>query len=268
MHDILIAILLGIVEGLTEFIPVSSTGHLIVAGHALDFTGDKADTFEVFIQLGAILAVALIYRERIRSFLTFGPGEGVQGRSGIILLAVTSLPAMALGAVFHSAIKDHLFKPGTVAVGWIVGGILLILIERYLPRVTKRSLTALRLPDAVVIGLIQCLALWPGFSRSASTISAAMLRGIDRKTAAEYSFLAALPVIGAASLYDLYSNRDILSSSDIPMFATGFVVSFIAAWFAVRFFLRLLATTTMKPFGWYRIAAGAFLLVLVAFGVM
>jgi undecaprenyl-diphosphatase len=268
MHDILIAIVLGIVEGLTEFIPVSSTGHLIVAGHALGYTGDKADTFEVFIQLGAILAVALIYRERIKSVLSLAPGEGVQGRSGLILLAATSLPALALGALFHSTIKDHLFSPTTVAIGWGIGGIALILVEKYLPRVTKRGLESIRFSDAVIIGLAQCLALWPGVSRSAATISSSMLRGVDRKTAAEYSFLAALPIIGAASLYDIYSNRDLLSASDIPMFATGFVVAFIAAWFAVRFFLRLLAVTTMKPFGWYRIAAALVLLVLIATDVM
>lgn len=268
MHDILIAIVLGIVEGLTEFIPVSSTGHLIVAGHALDYTGDKADTFEVFIQLGAILAVAVIYRERIRSVLSFAPGEGVQGRNGLFLLAVTSAPAFVLGAALHSVIKDHLFSPFTVAIGWGIGGIALILVEKYLPRVTKHGMDAIRVPDALIIGIAQCLALWPGVSRSAATISASMVRGIDRKAAAEYSFLIALPVIGAASLFDLYSNRDLLSSSDIPMFATGFVVSFIAAWFAVRFFLRLLAVTTMKPFGWYRIAASIILLVLIAADVI
>ncbi|HEU0165083.1 MAG TPA: undecaprenyl-diphosphate phosphatase [Thermomicrobiales bacterium] len=264
MHDQLIAIILGIVEGLTEFVPVSSTGHLIVAGHLLGFTGDRADTFEVFIQLGAILAVTLIFRERIMSILRFGPGEGAQGKSGFILVAITTIPGLIAGALLNSPIKDHLFSPGTVAVGWAIGGILIILVERNLPPVRKGGLDKIRWRDALIIGICQCAALWPGVSRSASTMSAGMLLGIDRKTAAEYSFLAALPLIAAASFFDLVSNRNAIHASDIPMFATGFIVSFIVGWFAVRYFLRLLSTWTLVPFGWYRIAATVVLVFLIA----
>jgi undecaprenyl-diphosphatase len=264
VHDQLIAIILGIVEGLTEFVPVSSTGHLIVFGHLLGFTGDRADAFEVFIQLGAILAVTVIFRERIKSILTFGPGEGAQGRSGFILVAITTIPGLIAGALLNSPIKDHLFSPGTVAVGWAIGGGVILLVERFLPPVRVVGLNKIRGRHALIIGLCQCFALWPGMSRSASTMSAGMLLGIDRKTAAEYSFLAALPLIGAASLYSLYDNRHIIRASDIPMFATGFIVAFIVGWLAVRFFLRLLSSWTLVPFGWYRIAATVVLIVLIA----
>jgi len=262
--DILRAIVLGIVEGLTEFVPVSSTGHLIVAGHLLGFTGEKAATFEIVIQLGAILAVALLYRERLLRLLPTTAGQGLTGRRGLALLALTTLPALAAGALAGSAIKDNLFNPITVAIGWGVGGLALLGVERFRPPVTKTDLGALGWRDALVIGFSQCLALWPGVSRAAMTIGSGMLLGADRETAAEYSFLAAMPVLAAATVFDLYDSRDLLRAADIPMFAVGFAVSFVAAWFAVRFFLRLLATTTLRPFGWYRIAAALVLLLVVA----
>lgn len=264
MPDLVSAVILGIVEGVTEFIPVSSTGHLIVAGHLLGFTGDRADTFEIFIQLGAILAVAVLYRKRIRSLLTFGGGAGVQGRGGVVLLAITSLPALALGAGFHGAITDHLFSPAVVAVGWGVGGLALLLVERFVPRPTTSGLAGVTVRQAAGVGLIQMISLWPGASRSAATIGGGMMLGMDRTTAAEYSFLAALPVLGAASVFSLVSSRDTLTSSDVPMFAAGFVVAFLTAWFAVRFFLRLLSFTTLRPFAWYRIGAALLLLGAVA----
>lgn len=266
MTDILRAVVLGIVEGLTEFVPVSSTGHLIVAGHLLGFTGDKAATFEIFIQLGAILAVALLYRERLVRLLPTTEGQGLTGRRGLALLALTTLPALVAGAVAGSAIKDNLFNPTTVAIGWGIGGLALIGVERVRPVATKTDLGALGWRDALVIGLAQCLALWPGVSRSAMTMGSGILLGGDRKTAAEYSFLAAMPVLTAATVFDLYGSRDLLEASDLPMFAVGFVVSFVAAWFAVRFFLRLLASTTLRPFGWYRIAAAIGLLVAISAG--
>lgn len=266
MSDVLIALVLGIVEGLTEFIPVSSTGHLIVAGHLLGYEGDEAATFEVVIQLGAILAVALLYRDRLVSILTLGKGGGVQGRSGLTLLALTTLPALALGAATRSIITDRLFSPATVAIGWGIGGVGLLLVERYRPAIRKSTLESIGIRDAVLIGLCQCLALWPGFSRAAATISGGMLLGIDRRTAAEYSFLAALPVIAAASVAELFSSRDQLSAADAPMFLTGFIVAFVTAWFAVRFFLRLMTTATMRPYGWYRIAAAVVVSLAIAIG--
>lgn len=264
--DLLTAVILGIVEGLTEFVPISSTGHLIVAGRLLGFEGDKAATFEIFIQLGAIFAVALLFRMRLVRLLSIARGEGVSGRSGWGLLALTTLPTLVLGAAMGRTITDHLFTPTTVAIGWGIGGLALLLVERYRPQVTKTNLEALRPRDAVVIGLYQCLALWPGMSRSAATIGGGMLRGVDRITAAEYSFLAAMPVIAAATAFDLYGRRDLLTSADLPLFATGFAVSFVTAWIAVQYFLRLLATVTLRPFAWYRIGLALLLLATVSFG--
>lgn len=261
-----IAVVLGIVEGLTEFVPISSTGHLIVAGELLGFEGERAATFEIFIQLGAILAVALLYRERLQRLLDLGPGRGVSGRSGWGLLALTTLPALILGGLFAGTITDRLFNPTTVAFGWGIGGAALLVVERFRPPPTTTSLEDLRWRDALVIGLAQCLALWPGVSRAAATMSGGMLRAVDRRTAAEYSFLAAMPVLTAASVFDLYDNREVLSAADVPMFAVGFAVSFVTAWFAVRFFLRLLTTWTLRPFGWYRIVAAAIVLIAIAAG--
>lgn len=266
MPDIVIAIILGLVEGVTEFVPISSTGHLIVAGHLLGFTGDRAATFEIFIQLGAILAVAVIFRERIFSILRLGPGPGVQGRSGLMLVILTSIPAGIVGLLLNGPIKDHLFSPLTVAIGWGIGGVALLLIEHFLPPVTVNSLAKIRPVHAIGVGLSQCLSLWPGVSRSASTIGAGMMMGIDRKTAAEYSFLAGLPLITVATLFDLLQSRSSLHSSDIPMFAVGFLAAFLSGWIAVRFFLKLLSTWTMRPFAWYRIGAALILLGFIVAG--
>ncbi|MBA2755258.1 MAG: undecaprenyl-diphosphate phosphatase [Chloroflexia bacterium] len=264
MLDILRAIVLGVVEGLTEFVPVSSTGHLIVAGHLLGYTGEKAATFEIFIQLGAILAVAVLYRERLVRLMPTTPGQGLAGRRGVALLALTTLPALVVGGMAGSAIKDNLFNPTTVAIGWGIGGLALHGVERFRPAATKTHLGALGWRDALVVGLIQCLALWPGVSRAAMTMGSGMLLGADRKTAAEYSFLAAMPVLTAATVFDLYDSRGPLKGSDLPMFAVGFAVAFAAAWIAVRFFLGLLATMTLRPFGWYRIVAATLLLLAIS----
>jgi undecaprenyl-diphosphatase len=263
MPDLLIAVVLGIVEGLTEFVPVSSTGHLILAGHLLDFTGARADTFQVVIQLGAILAIVVLYWRRLTGLLTFNRQPGFQGQRGLLLLGVTTLPALVLGAVAHGAIKEHLFSPLTVAIGLAVGGALMIVAERWLPAPSVHDLDQFRVSHALLIGLLQCLALWPGMSRSAVTLLGGMALGIDRKTAAEFSFLAALPVLTAASVFDLYQNWAMLELSDVPVFATGLVVAFGSALLAIRFFLHLLAVLSLRPFGWYRLAvAGTVLLVL------
>jgi undecaprenyl-diphosphatase len=275
------AILIGILEGLTEFIPVSSTGHMIIAGHLLGFTGPRADTFEIFIQLGAILAVVGLYRER---FLDLIPGRrpnrkaiaeagkksgtgdhleapighGFTGWHGIGLLIVTSIPALVAGKLAHGYIKEHLFGPLTVAIGLAVGGAGLILIETFRPKIKKVNLDSLGWREAVWVGVFQCLALWPGMSRSGSTIIGGMLAGIDRKTTAEYSFLAAVPIMFAATFYDLYKSREFLHAGDAPLFAVGFLVSMVSAWIAIRFFIKFLANNTMKGFGWYRIILAAF----------
>lgn len=255
------AVLLGLVEGLTEFIPVSSTGHLIVTGDLLQFKGSAASTFEVFIQLGAILAVLLLYKERFYGLLDFKKREGLSGMNGLILLGITTTPALIFGFLVHGYIKTYLFNPFTVALGLGVGGVIMIVAESKLPRPRIKKVDEFKKLDALWVGLFQCLAMWPGVSRSGATIVGGMLVGIERKTAAEYSFLAAVPVMFAATAYDLFKSRAFLSSSDIPIFMIGFVVSFISAWFAIKFFIHLLGKWTLKPFGWYRIAIALLILV-------
>jgi undecaprenyl-diphosphatase len=254
------AVMLGVVEGLTEFIPVSSTGHLIVTGYLLGFEGPKASTFTIFIQLGAILAVMFLYKERFFRLCTLRTSIGFSGPRGWLLLGLTSVPALVFGSLTHGYIKYYLFNPATVALGLILGGVGILLMERFLPRVKKSGLDALQWRDALAVGLFQCLALWPGVSRSAATIVGGMAVGIERETAAQYSFLAAVPIMVAATLFDLYKSLPILQSADIPVFGVGFVVSFIAAWLAVKSFIHFLSTHTLAPFGWYRIIVALIIL--------
>ncbi len=255
MLELFHAVVLGIVEGLTEFIPVSSTGHLIVAGHLLGFKGSKAATFEIFIQLGAILAVVFLYKGRFLRLCTWRMTAGFAGRRGIICLGLTTLPALAFGAVTHAFIKAYLFTPFTVALGLGIGGIGILAMERYRPPAKKSGLDALDYKDAIVVGFFQCLALWPGMSRSACTIVGGMGVGIERETAAQYSFLAAVPVMFAATVLDLCKSLPILQGADVLLFGSGFAISFISAWLAIKFFLRFLGSHTLNPFGWYRIIA-------------
>ncbi|MBI2118924.1 MAG: undecaprenyl-diphosphate phosphatase [Elusimicrobia bacterium] len=253
MKNFLDAVILGVVEGLTEFIPVSSTGHLIVVGNLLNFKGSLADSFEVFIQLGAICAVLVIYRKIFFSLFQFDKKESFSGRKGMALLMLTTIPALILGAAAHGAIKKYLFNPQTVSIGLGLGGIALLAVERYLPQSKKLGLDALTYRDAILIGFFQCLSLWPGMSRSACTILGAMLLQVERKTAVEYSFLAAVPVMFAATFYDLYKSYSLFSSEFLLIFAVGFIVSFVSAWISLKFFLRLISFHTLIPFGWYRI---------------
>ncbi len=246
--------LLGLVEGITEFLPVSSTGHLIIVGHLLGFENAKAATFEIFIQLGAILAVVFLYKERFLGLFSFKKSDDFSGLRGLSLLALTTLPALFFGALTHGYIKTHLFNPFTVALGLGVGGILILLGERLLKPGQTSGLDALNWRQALAIGFFQCLALWPGVSRSAATIMGGMSVGVQRKTAAEYSFFAAVPVLCAAVVLDLYKSLPFLEKSDVPVFALGFIVAFISAWIAVKGFIRLLGNHTLSPFGWYRIA--------------
>lgn len=255
-----IAVVMGLVEGLTEFLPVSSTGHLILAGHALDFTGAKADTFEIAIQLGAILAVVVIYFDRFLGLVKPDPARSFSGVRGLWLLFLTSLPALGIGFLLHHAIKTHLFGPKTVALALFVGALLMFVVEARaarLKRPLKRrvdSLDAMTPRLALGVGVFQCLALWPGFSRSGATIMGGMLLGVDRKTAAEYSFLAAVPVMCAAVGYDMLKNWRLFGTSDMVFLSIGFAVSFVSGWAAVRGFISLLSRFTLKPFAWYRLA--------------
>lgn len=253
MTTFLNAIILGIVEGLTEFLPVSSTGHLIIAGHLLGFTGPKAETFEIVIQLGAILAVVAMYLPTFWG-LVRPTGRAFGGIRGLLLLFLTSLPASLLGLVAHSAIKEHLFSPVTVAFALMAGALAILFVERLGTRKTVGDLDAMTPALALGIGCFQCLSLWPGFSRSAATIMGGMILGVDRRTAAEYSFIAAVPIMFAATGYDLLKSWRIFTPDDFTVLAVGFAVSFVAAWAAVKVFIALLSRLTLRPFAWYRLA--------------
>ncbi len=259
MGDLWIAVVLGIVEGLTEFLPVSSTGHLIVVGDLINFSGDKAKCFEIFIQLGAILAVMCLYWRRFIGLipyggLRFGEQEGFSGARGLVLLFLTSLPAATLGLLTHKAIKYYLFGPTTVAWALGVGGIAMLVAERYKPESKVHGLDRISYRQALMVGLFQCFSLWPGMSRSASTIIGGLLSGLDRKAATEYSFMAAVPIMIAATCFDLYKNGSLFYGSDFVFLAVGFVVSFVSAALAVKGFIALVQRWSLAPYAWYRIA--------------
>lgn len=267
-YSLLVAFILGVVEGLTEFLPVSSTGHMIIVGHLLGFEGAKAATFEVVIQLGSILAVVVMFWRRLFSLigLHFGqkPPAG-QATLSLLHIILGMMPAIVVGLAVHSWIKAHLFGPVTVMYALVAGGILLILAEKFRPAVSAESLDDISYKQAFGIGLFQCLALWPGFSRSGATISGGMLMGISRHAAAEFSFLMAVPMMMAASGLDLYKSRDILSLADLPMFAVGFITAFVVAMIAIKTFLALIRRLDFIPFAIYRfIVALAVYIVFVA----
>jgi undecaprenyl-diphosphatase len=248
-----IAILLGIVEGLTEFLPVSSTGHLIVAGRLLGFTGETAETFEIFIQLGAILAVVVLERRVFLELLQPRARAGFAGPRGCALLLTTTVPALVAGALLHDWVKANLFGPATVACALFAGGVVILAVERFRPRSTVAGIDQLGFGSALAIGLFQCLALWPGVSRSGATIVGGLLCGLERRTAATYSFVAAVPVMAAATLYDLMKSWSHLGAQDVAPFAIGFAVAFVSAYVAMRTFVAILGRFTLRPFAWYRI---------------
>lgn len=258
MSDYWIAIVQGIVEGLTEFLPVSSTGHLILTGSLLNFEGEKASTFEVVIQLGSILAVAVLYWRRILQLLGINRQERRFGpQLNLIHVLIAILPAMVLGLVLHGAIKKYLFSPYTVLIGLVIGGLFMIYAE-----VRKRKVTASEIDDisyrqAFGIGLAQCLALWPGFSRSGATIAGGLLVGANHKAAADFSFLIAIPMMVAASGYDMLKSYKYLSVDDIGFFVTGFIVAFVVALLAVVTFIKLLERVKLTPFAIYRFIVAA-----------
>ncbi|WP_419787881.1 undecaprenyl-diphosphate phosphatase [Pseudodesulfovibrio sp.] len=248
-----VAIILGIVEGLTEFLPVSSTGHLIITGHLLGFTGPKAETFEIVIQLGAILAVVALYWRRFIGLIRPAAGQRFSGFRGLWLLFLTSLPASLLGLATHHYIKEYLFSPTTVAWALAVGAVMIFVVEG-LPKSNRtQTLDELTPKQALGVGFFQCLALWPGFSRSASTIMGGMLLGVKRTVAAEYSFIAAVPIMFAATGYDFLKNYHLFVLDDLLFLALGFLVSFISAWIAVKGFIFLLGRLTLRPFAIYRL---------------
>jgi undecaprenyl-diphosphatase len=249
-----VAVILGVVEGLTEFLPVSSTGHLIIAGHLLDFTGPKAETFEIVIQLGAILAVLTLYLDRFTGLLRADPARQFSGMRGLWLLFLTSLPASLVGLAAHGYIKQYLFNPFTVACALAAGAIMILIVESVKKPEKAASLDDITPAQALGVGLFQCLALWPGFSRSAATIMGGMLLGVRRTVAAEYSFIAAVPIMFAATGYDFFKNHGLFERGDMVFLAVGFGVSFVAAWAAIKAFIYLLGRLTLRPFAIYRLA--------------
>lgn len=268
MEQFLIAVTLGIVEGLTEFIPVSSTGHLILSGELLNFTGARAATFEVFIQLGAILAVVILYRERFRRFFALeNISSGFKMKQNEINwmhIAIAILPAMTLGYLVHDIIKRNLFSAETVLIGLIIGGVVMIVAERMPVLTTVNNLDQINFRQCLIIGVAQCLSLWPGFSRSGATMSGGLLAGLNHKTAAEFSFIIAVPVMIAATGYDLFKSWSLITHDFIVTLLIGFVVSFVVAVMAIVGFLKLLQRVKLTPFAIYRfvLAAGYYLIVL------
>ena len=253
------AAILGIVEGLTEFLPISSTGHLIILGDLLGYNDETSKVFKIVIQLAAILAVCWDYRDRlvkVASGLTTQPAE----QRFAMMMFVAFLPAAVLGLMFYSTIKALLFNPITVATALIVGGFIILYVEKrnYHPRIN--SIDEMGWKDALKIGFAQALAMIPGTSRSGATIMGGLIFGLSRKAAAEFSFFLAIPTMFAATVYDLCKNWEMLSLSDFPVFAVGFVTSFIAAIWAVKSFIRFISNHTFVVFAWYRIAFGLIVL--------
>jgi undecaprenyl-diphosphatase len=261
--DFLVATILGLVEGLTEFLPVSSTGHLIVAGSLLNFTGERAKLFEIVIQAGAIVAVCWEYRARL-----FAVARGLPRDRGaqrfVLNLLIAFLPAAILGLAFAGAIKARLFAPVPVAGAFIAGALDILWAERRQrarpDSVRIRSVDELRWTDALKIGFAQAFAMIPGTSRSGATIIGGMLFGLSRQAATEFSFFLAIPTLFAATGYDLVKNRHLLSTGDLSMIAVGFAVAFISAFFTIRALLRYVAHHDFVPFAWYRIAFGLVIL--------
>jgi undecaprenyl-diphosphatase len=251
----LIALILGLVEGLTEFLPVSSTGHLIVVGDLLDFNDDKAKVFEIVIQLGAILAVCWEFRGKIGE-VARGLGREPAARRFVANLLVAFLPAMGLGLAFHKAIKTYLFSPITVAFALIVGGAIIYWVEgrNHQPRIHHVDEMGWR--DALKVGFAQAVSMFPGISRSGATIIGGLIFGLSRRAATEFSFFLAIPTMFAATTYDVYKNWGLLRADDLGMFTTGFAAAFVSAFLAVKGLLRYVAHHSFVPFAWYRIVFG------------
>jgi undecaprenyl-diphosphatase len=277
MNEILIAIILGIVEGLTEFLPVSSTGHLILVGNWLNFTGAKANAFNIFIQLGAIFAVVGYFRQRLWRVVTALLGKPVAGnpngltpaeaRRFLLAVIIAFIPAAVFGLLFEDIIDKLLFDPQPVAAALIVGGVAILIIEQFRPQPKTEVAEALTLPQALWIGIAQCAALIPGVSRSAATIMGGLLAGLTHAAAAEFSFFLSIPTLAAASLYKLLQIAPQLSADDVTIFATGFIVSMIVAWVVIAGFMAFIKRHSFRVFAWYRIVFGFVILLMMLFGM-
>jgi undecaprenyl-diphosphatase len=253
------AAIMGIVEGLTEFLPISSTGHLILAGALLGLDDAKGKVFDIAIQTGAILAVVIVYWQKIRDTIVALPTQRQATRFAANVL-VALVPAVVLGLLFGKAIKAHLFTPVVVTSAFIVGGFIILWAEKRhaqaatAPRI--RDVDDMSGLDALKVGLVQCLAMIPGTSRSGATIIGGMLLGLSRKAATDFSFYLAIPTLIGAGVYSLYKERALLSMADLPMFGVGLFFSFVSAWLCIRWLLRYIASHTFVGFAWYRIAFG------------
>jgi undecaprenyl-diphosphatase len=262
------AAVMGVVEGLTEFLPISSTGHLILAGSLMNFHDEKVKVFEIAIQTGAIFAVILVYWQKITSTVKALPYQA-EAQRFVLNVFIGFLPAVFLGLLFGKLIKEHLFTPEVVATTFILGGFIILWAERRPPASVRiRSVEDMRGRDALMVGLVQCFAMIPGTSRSGATIIGGMLLGLSRKAATDFSFFLAIPTLIGAGVYSLYKERALLSVEDIPMFATGLVVSFISAWICVRWLLKYIASNSFEIFAWYRIVFGLVVLATAWTGVV
>ena len=261
MYEYLDALIVGIVEGLTEYIPVSSTGHMIIVGHMLGFEGDLADLFDVFIQLGAILSVLVVYHEKFAFILNTHHWLRRKGPS-VFNLCFAMFPACLTGLLFHGFIKHNLFSLTTVIIGLILGGIFMIVAEqaRKGKEFAITDVDQISTKNAFIIGLFQCLSLWPGFSRSGSTIAGSLLLGISRKAGADFTFIMAVPLMFLACFYDLLKMIDKLSVGDLGVLAVGFLTAFVVAYASILWFLKFLNTSTLTGFAIYRFFVAAFAL--------
>lgn len=258
---------LGLVEGLTEFLPVSSTGHLIIAGSLLDYTNEQSKVFEIVIQFAAILAVCWYYRERLVrvALRMWNPG---QERRFALNILIAFAPAVVLGAFVHDIIKTYLFNPLTVAGALIVGGLLILFIERRQHETRFESVDDITWREALKVGLAQTIAMFPGVSRSGATILGGLVFGLSRRAATEMSFFLAIPTMVAATAYDVYQARDILSMDDLAVFAVGSVAAFLSALFAIKALLRFVSAHSFEVFAWYRIAFGLIVLITAYTGLV
>jgi undecaprenyl-diphosphatase len=261
------ALILGIVEGLTEFLPISSTGHLILVGDLLDFNSDREKVFMIAIQLGAILAVCWEYRRKIAE-IVMGIGSAPSAQRFVLNLLIAFMPAALLGLLFIDVIKQYLFNPLSVATALVIGGIVILWAERRDHRIEVEQIDDMDWKHALKVGCAQCLALIPGTSRSGATIIGGLLFGLSRKAAAEFSFFLAIPIMFAATFYDVYKNRAILEFNDIGMFAVGFVAAFFSALLAVRGLIRFISNHDFTVFAWYRIVFGCVILLTAYTGIV
>lgn len=261
------ALILGVVEGLTEFLPVSSTGHLILVGDLLDFNDERAMVFTIAIQLGAILAVCWEYRSKIAEVL-LGIGSSKSANRFVINLLIAFMPAAIMGLLFIKTIKLYLFHPVPVALALIIGGLLILWAERRDHVIEVEQVDDMDWKHALKVGLAQCLALIPGTSRSGATIIGGLFFGLSRKASTEFSFFLAIPIMFAATFYDVYKHREFLEWNDLSMFAVGFVAAFISALLAVRGLLRFISNHDFTVFAWYRIVFGIIILATAYTGVI